>query len=571
MADDRVEIEIILDDGSIQRGFANVKKQADDTGKSILGSFTKLGPAIAAVGATIAAAFAGKKIIEAAVGQENAIQQLNTSLKLAGTFSQEASLDIQNFASELQKTTRFGDETILSQVALARNFARTNEEAKKLVSAAVDLSEATGISLDSSVKNLGKTFSGLTGELGESVPALRNLTKEQLQAGGALDLVASRFGGAASQSVQTFSGRIEQLQNIFGDLLEEIGFIITQSPGLSAAFGFVADALSGIVDSFKGLRGSSKDILGEALVGLATFAEGVTTFVIAPIEFVANAINTAFNGIRLAIQGLITGYADVLSRVANFFAPDSEFAKALNTFKESSGEVFDEFSKKSNESVDNIFNFEASTKIFDFVEGFKNTVQSAIDKTGQLSTEGGNNVKNFADTVGKEAKKAEFNISQGIGAGISKTVQDVTNALRSGQNAFSAFAKSILGVFGDLAIQLGQFFIIQGIAVDALKAISGAGAIAAGIALVALGTLLKGAAGGGGGLTTPSGAAAGDAGLIGGGGLVTDVDEADEVEQRDQTKVALNIQGDVLDSRETGLRIVEILNESFDSRGTVLV
>lgn len=575
MADDRVEIEIVLDDGSVQKGFAKVKKEGEKTGSFLASSFTKVGAAVAGIGATLAAAFAGKKVLAAAAQQEAAVKELNTSLKLAGSFSQEASQQFQEFASSLQQTTRFGDEVILQQTALARNFARSNEETEKLVSAAIDLSEATGITLDSAIRNLGKTFGGLTGELGESVPALRNLTAEQLKAGAALDFVADRFGGAAAANVQTYAGRLEQLSNVFGDLLEEIGFIVTKSPVLNVVFGKIVESVTGAIDAVKGFRGTG-DVFGELLLKLVKFAEGVNLFVIAPIELVINGIKIAFQGLKTGLQAFVGTFAGIASQIAGFFSPDSEIAQSLKTFKESADETFLTFADETSGAIDNVFNFERSAQIAEFTESLRTSVEGALDTTRNLASEGAANLDKFAGKAGETSKKVkkEFDLKTGIGAGISKSIQATVQAVAAGENAFAAFAKSVLGVFGDLAIQLGQFFIIEGIAVEALKSLGGAAAIAAGAALIALGTLIKGASGGAGGVSAGgagSGAAGGDAGAIGGVGLVNDeVDEAEDTEIRDRTKVALTVQGDVLDSRETGLRIVDILNESFESEGTVL-
>jgi len=60
--------------------------------------------------------------IAAAQVQEDAINQLNTALALSGKFTKEASQDFQNFSSELQKNSKFGDEVILSTGALIQSF-----------------------------------------------------------------------------------------------------------------------------------------------------------------------------------------------------------------------------------------------------------------------------------------------------------------------------------------------------------------------------------------------------------------------------------------------------------------
>jgi hypothetical protein len=106
-----------------------------------------------------------------------------------------------------------------------------------------------------------------------------------------------------------------------------------------------------------------------------------------------------------------------------------------------------------------------------------------------------NKTKEQMENTAKQTAKI---VQGGLARGIAGGIQNIVQSLAAGENAFKNLGKFILGTIGDLAIQLGQFFIAEGIAVEALNAVSGTGAIAAGAALVALGTLLKGFSAGGG-------------------------------------------------------------------------
>ena len=254
----------------------------DTTG--VKNSISSLRTDILAVGATLTAAFAGfqvlngiKAITEAASVQEDAINQLNTSLKLAGDFSLEASQDFQDFAASLQSVTTVGDETVLQLAALARNFTTTNEQAQELTKAALDLSAATGISTDSAIRNLGKTLGGLSGELGEVVPALKELTEEQLRAGEGIEFIAERFEGAAAALRNTFSGAVQVARNDFGDFLEELGFAITQNPAVITAINALADGFKRIgtfvADNQKEIQEFIKEGITALIRGLSVLTE----------------------------------------------------------------------------------------------------------------------------------------------------------------------------------------------------------------------------------------------------------------------------------------------------------
>jgi len=236
------------------------------------------------------ALFAGQKVLgafksvtDAAIKQENAINALNQQLKLSGDFSEAASKDMQEFASSLQSVSTQGDETTLELLALAKTFDTTDAGAKKLTLAATELAAATGKAPQEALKQLAKSYSGLAGELGESLPATREFTQEQLKAGAAVDLVIERFGGSATGKLATFDGALTQLSNSFGDLQEEIGFSVTKSPELIEAFGGLQ----------RGVEILSKFIKDSELDFGAIIADG--------IEFAVKAANL---GLKAIVRGL---------------------------------------------------------------------------------------------------------------------------------------------------------------------------------------------------------------------------------------------------------------------------
>ena len=143
-------------------------------------------------------------------------------------------------ASAMQKVTVFGDEAIIMQQAFLASIGMSEKQIKKILPVAADLASATGMTLESAVRNTAKTFSGLAGELGELVPQLRDLTPEAMKAGEAVEVMGELFGGAAEAEADTFSGSMQQLQNIMGDMGEQIGSTF-------------APAIMAVVDGFKGL------------------------------------------------------------------------------------------------------------------------------------------------------------------------------------------------------------------------------------------------------------------------------------------------------------------------------
>ena len=256
--DNEVKIDITIEEKEALRALTKFSQQVDKTATESKKSFGAMDVAIGSLAGNIAANLAGKALsflsnafsstIAAAQRQEDAVNSLNAALKQNGTFTLGASDELQAFASELQKVTKFGDEATLEQLAFAQSMGATVAQSKEIVKAATDMSAALNMDFNAAVRNITKTLGGLKGELGESIPELGALTAAQLKAGAAIDIIAGKFAGQASAATQTFSGRVTQLDNSWGDLLENVGSFITKSPAVNASIELVGKAVMALND-----------------------------------------------------------------------------------------------------------------------------------------------------------------------------------------------------------------------------------------------------------------------------------------------------------------------------------
>lgn len=273
--------------------------------------------------------------IRAAQVQEDAINSLNTQLALNGNYSKAASKDMQDFASELQRTSKIGDETTLKMLSLASTFGKGTEETKKMVTAAVELSAATGMSLEGAIKNLGKTYAGMTGELGESLPIIRTLTVEQLKAGAALDLIVNRFGGSAASQIKTFSGLNQQLSNSFGDLTEAIGAVVTENQVLLHVMAKLNEQVNGTTDTINGNKNAYKTLVGEGMLWLIDVT-GILLKALDNLWRTWLVITGAVNALLLPIGALVTAFKMLTGDVGEAGKQFSEnielMKKQLNAF-----------------------------------------------------------------------------------------------------------------------------------------------------------------------------------------------------------------------------------------------
>lgn len=237
-------------------------------------SFSKLSKSVAAFGTTFKLATdAVKKVnesikenIELSRKQQQTETQLAAAAKNNPYLTEVSVIQLKKYAGELQSISTIGDEELLPMMAQLASAGRTQEEIQNIMSAALNVSANGAMSLESAVKNLNKTFSGLSGELGESVPAIKNLTKEELQNGKAVEVLANQYKGI-SETVSEQTGGWQKYKNSLGDFKEVLG------TGWADLQNSVGNVLSGFFDKITSKMKVAKDKAEEFKASLNLIAE----------------------------------------------------------------------------------------------------------------------------------------------------------------------------------------------------------------------------------------------------------------------------------------------------------
>lgn len=219
--------------------------------KSGLSSFAL--PITAAIGSIIGAFNAASASIQEAVDDARELKQIRAALLATGEASDSAVEDIVSFANAVRDATTIDDGFVRQLFISAKAFGITNEEAKKLTQAALDLSAATGRDAESSLQQLGKTLDGSVGKIGDLGDEFRNLTEEQNKAFGAIDLVSKNFGGSAQRNAEGYEGSVNKLANAFRDLKTSFGQTITESDLVEDSFVSLSNVFTGLsnkIDEF---------------------------------------------------------------------------------------------------------------------------------------------------------------------------------------------------------------------------------------------------------------------------------------------------------------------------------
>lgn len=230
------ELQVLLkikQDGSIDKA----KSAMSGAGKSagglqgmiakVTGGFkAALGPIVAITAALGALTAAAGKAIRAADVQVMAVNKLNIALANQGNLLPGTSQRLQEFASQLQNTTRFGDEAILGVQSLLATFGAGEQQIKDMTQATLDMATAQGVDLKAAALLVGKAFAGETSSLSRyGIMVDKNLPKTE-KFSAVMEQLQQRFGGTAQAATQTLGGAFQQLSNAFGDIWESVGILI---------------------------------------------------------------------------------------------------------------------------------------------------------------------------------------------------------------------------------------------------------------------------------------------------------------------------------------------------------
>lgn len=644
MADDsRIEVQIVLDDGSIKKGFVNIEKGAEKSakkvGKSFQTSFKSFGKTLAIGAAAATAAVAGlalalRPAVAAALESESALTKFNLTLANAGKFSQEASNSFADFANELQTQTGISNDLITTNASLLVSMGKLSGEGlERATEAAVNLSKGLNKDLRFGFDLVAKAASGNASQLKTYGITVDTTKTQSEQLAEALDLIEGQYADLAKTIADgTFEGALGKVSASFGEVEKAVGKFIVQSPVIREALLFLSESFDKLTE-FISSKTITKDI-DNLILKLLEFSIVVNQKVFKPIGMIVEAIVLSFkavaavvNGaiafaakaaseiIRVAIAPVITFITDKVGGLVNFFDRDlgskiktigANAAKTIetvsSTLADSTGDVFVDSLTSTLKTIDSIFQEGVSETLGKYLVKLRTALvaarQTSIDyKNGvtddnkdledsfiSLENAFGSMTAGFSEK-GVELRKNAVANFRAVGAaarttlagGLGQAFAAAGQAFAKGENALEAFGKTMLGIFGDIAIQLGTQFILQGTgwSVNPPTLGSGAPLIAAGAALATFGGVLKAASGSGGISGSPPAQATGGTG--GGGGLTTSPDDFGNIAETEfpeivdpGPRIEVNIAGDVLDSDESALRIVDLINSAFDKQGVTV-
>lgn len=587
--------------------------------------------AVSQIGGLLGSAFT--KSIDEAAQAGKALQLFNSSLAAAGNFSEQASKRFQEYASSLQKATGVSDDVIISNAALLASFGKLSGEGlERATQAAVNLAATGRTSLEGAFEAITKASTGNTAALGRLGITIDESIPKSERFAAALGQIESKLGGLAGAQVNTFSGALQLLSVNFNDILENFGKLITESPTVIALIKQIGIAFGSFANEIGSLSG--QDFIGGLIKQILSLGQSVITYLVSPFELLFNLLNAGFKSAVFLAQLTVTAFleiptvlAEIIGRVVEFtgkigtvvgfFNKDlgdsiknglggvgsaiaTNASNLRSTLNEQLAVTANEAGTAFSETLD--FSMSAGlsntlSKVQFMAENVSSTVTTTVKNASQqiqvsmqelvdnlpttaaVITAGYSSLfldfslKGQAAIDALQARTNEFRNSvngafKTFATGFAQSFAQIGAALVKGQNLFQAFGKAILGVFGQLAVNTGTAIFLMGLGTF------NPGQVAAGLALITLGGVLQALAGGAaeGGTGVGGGAAGGgsipaQAGVAGGvGATQTEFNPAQL-----GTQVAVNVQGNILNTRESALEIVSAMQTYFDTNGNTVV
>jgi hypothetical protein len=230
----RIEVELIANSRSLERGFARSERAAKKFEGTMLATQRRLsraggigsmfgisGPTAAAGGAFLL----GRQFVKAARDAEVILGQTSIAVKDAGLSWQRYSKDVEAASKRISDSSAFDDEAVLQSFQVFVRGQKDVEKSLRLTELAADVARGRYIELDQATQLVNKAAMGQIGALRRAgIQIDKNATSAQ-----ALDALLKAYSGSAQTYADSATGSSEKLAVAWENLSEVAGGPLSQS------------------------------------------------------------------------------------------------------------------------------------------------------------------------------------------------------------------------------------------------------------------------------------------------------------------------------------------------------
>ncbi|WP_417739829.1 hypothetical protein [Rosistilla oblonga] len=225
--------------------------------------------------------------------QTEAVEGLETALRLNGEEVEKQSAKLQSFASDLQALTGVGDEVTLGLMRQASMLGVGSDQLDDVTKATIGLAEATGKSLDESLKLVQNSLEGEFGAFGEIIPRIKEATtaEERLLL---VQSLSAKGLDAKAESANRLAGMEERASGAVGDLMESFGALLAPIRML------IADGTKSLAESLQSALVPAVEMAQEVMENLGPIMEWLREKTIATV----NALIASFTFVEVVVMNL---------------------------------------------------------------------------------------------------------------------------------------------------------------------------------------------------------------------------------------------------------------------------
>jgi hypothetical protein len=283
-----------------QVGLSNSTNQIATNMSSMVKGFAKAGVAIFAAYKSLQ--LLSKKMDESI---NLATVQINAEQELASTLGFTSNA-LKQYASELQNSSTYGDEAILSAMSQTAAFIKEEDEIKKIQKASLNLAAAKKMDLRAATNLVTKSIITEGNALKEYGIDIDNTLRGTERMTALLKGLDEAFGGVAKSMAMTDVGHITQMKNSIGDLKEEIGFqlIPFTEDFYSLILKISTIALPSVSKGLNSFKDFYDTILGRSTKALNATERAIRRFSKLPVDDRFEALNMNLEAAKTKLKNL---------------------------------------------------------------------------------------------------------------------------------------------------------------------------------------------------------------------------------------------------------------------------
>jgi hypothetical protein len=164
-----------------------------------------------------------KDCVNAFMESEEAVNRLSVALKNNGTHSQTLLREYQRFAQEMQRTTTYNDEQVLSIMSLLSTYGMVGTTLERVTKLTLNFADSQRIDTQTATMLLAKAYEGNTTALGKMGIEIDKTGDKGRDFESVLLALEKRSGSAASAELDTFAGAWKRLKNMWDEAMESLG------------------------------------------------------------------------------------------------------------------------------------------------------------------------------------------------------------------------------------------------------------------------------------------------------------------------------------------------------------